>query len=124
MTTETDNINVKVAEAMGWKRITSETTCLAWPCPQTGSTDKSGFMYQEGKLVGTAPPRYTSDETTAMQLCERLKGEGWRTAMFYGDDCECRFSQGIAGYDLVNYGATAPTLALAIAKAFLVVIES
>lgn len=105
--TDTDDIRVKVALALGWTigaPITGQGA-IHW---RNEKKWMAGYNDQR--------PNYPSDHNAAFTLCARLKSEGWEVCIvsvlgFWNVQFEKSDDEG--------FEATAPTLPMAICLAFL-----
>lgn len=117
---DTDDIRVKVAEAMGWTEI--EMREVMYISGQPAGSDLFGKWpeWPTGHGNGGFVPAFTTDHNAAFTLCDRLKSEGW----LFGCNQEPDGSWRASFYNGAFMLTTAPTLPMAICLAFLKVMDA
>lgn len=113
-----EELRVAVAEARGWVFVQSE--------PDEGGSFAGWWKHPNGAGCGytdSVLPNFPADHNAAMTLCDALAKEGWSVKMERWDtdnEWSCAFFH--KDHDTI-YG-DAPTLAIAICRAYLAVIQS
>lgn len=126
--TDTDDIRVKVAEAMGfklsnWQRKTHPCG-TGYECSNCGEfvmNHELRELWDVCRMPNRVLPRYPTDHNAAFTLCDRLKSEGWEVCIvsvlgFWNVQFEKSDDEG--------FEATAPALPMAICLAFLKVMDA
>lgn len=114
-----DELLIAVAEKMGWAKLVSDNdwSPMAWKW-----VSPAGVIATPAKSDTHLPP-FTTSTDAALTLCDALKKEGW--------NADLEQTAGISGWDVtfwrvkgetvIDCKVSAPTLPLAICRAFMAV---